>query len=761
MPGWYIHMNAARKAIEALPANAGAASVFARPGLDPVALRAIATSQPAYTALGAIGPDIFFLLPDFKGLVGTGLFGASRTIKDIYEWWDTNFLGPYQDQLGPIENNLSDEVDALTGGLASQISDISSRAFAFIKDTLITLVTRQYDVFSLLGSGVPSGYDERTFFWSDMLHYRKTYTFAAHLWQKASNPALDPELSQRFQAFALGWMSHLATDVTGHAFVNEKAGGPYRLHWQRHHLIENHMDAFVYEHEHGMNSIYQAISCSAMHLWLSFNPDGSSRVNFFDAQPGPSYDPGDKTPAILDRRSKWDFDSEMPDDLATFLAEALHEVYVDQGSVNDTTSDIGMMKDHPMILSDIIPGVDQDGYATAEDIKNTYWWLSKYVKMTSTDFYSMRRPPEPGVFTIPPFPSPPGSGSSDPGPGASDEGAWHDFLEILLAILAWVIYLGEIGLYPAAALAGIIAGAGTYPIRDVLYNTVELPLYNAWLSMHWYLSMTGFVMPLPQEINPGLHTLGVGVTDAWADVQDALSQLDGNLITHTQTEPSGHNYARRYPRDVVTDPPSWLQSFIRIALYKRCGAGDAPSEFLRPWKYPLQTNTGAGVPFEQPSSVASPFNAPNDPTVLFGAAPGNNTLRTELENAKNEADTLDHLAKHLPAGRHLGDPVDYTGYVVASLTRDDVKPEEVANFNLDADRGYGYLSWDWLRLAEGTAVPLDYKKSGRKATFTYNTPVAAGTGWCPDDVIKGPQVPVHDPKFSVSIRYIGRERKLI
>lgn len=758
MPGWYIHMNAARKSLAALPANAGATSVFARPGPNAATLRAAAMAQPTYTALGAIGPDIFFLLPDFKGTVGTGLFGASRTIKDIYGWWDTNFLGPYEDQLGPIQDNLSDEVDALTGGLASQISAISSRAFAFIKDTLITLVSRQYDVFSLLGSGVPNGYDERTFFWSDMLHYRKTYTFAAHLWQKASDPSRDAAQRERFQAFALGWMSHLATDVTGHAFVNEKAGGPFRLHWQRHHLIENHMDAFVYEHEHGMDPIYQALSCSAMHLWLSFNPDGSSRVNFFDAQPGPSYDPGDRTPAILDRRAKWDFDSEMPDDLADFLAEALREVYVEQGSDNDPSSAVGMMKDHPMVLSDIIPGVDLDGYATAEDIKNTYWWLTKYVKMTSTDFFSMLRPKEPSTFVVPPFPSPPGSGTGDPGPGASDEGAWHDFLEILLAILAWVIYLGEIGLYPAAALAGIIAGAGTKPIRDVLYNTVELPLYNAWLSMHWYLSMTGFVMPLPQEINPGLHTLGVGVTDAWADVQDALGRLDGNLISHTESEPSGHNRADRYPRDVVMDPPSWLQTAVRFALYQRCGLGDAPSEFLRPWRYPLMTNSGVGVPIEQPSSMASPFNALSDPSVLFGAAPGNNTVRAKLENAGSEADTLAILANALPAGQHLGDPVDYTGYVIATLTRDGVNPEAVANFNLDADRGYGYLSWDWLRLKDGKAGPQAYRTN---STFTYNTPASAGSGWCPDDVLSGPQPGVHNSKFPVRIRYIGREGKLI
>src|SRR5215469_2067353 len=110
MPGWYIHMDAARKALGALPANAGAAPLFAANGLNAAQITDIAKRHPAYVALGAIGPDIFFLLPDFKPPVGSMLFGAANTIEDLYTWWDDNFLSPYEDQLGPIFNNLSDQV---------------------------------------------------------------------------------------------------------------------------------------------------------------------------------------------------------------------------------------------------------------------------------------------------------------------------------------------------------------------------------------------------------------------------------------------------------------------------------------------------------------------------------------------------------------------------------------------------------------------------------------------------------------------------
>jgi hypothetical protein len=84
MPGWYIHMNVARKAIDKLDTNPTAASIFAANGMNSTALTSIAHKNPAYTALGAIGPDIFFLLPDFKPPVGNMLWKLASTIKDIY-----------------------------------------------------------------------------------------------------------------------------------------------------------------------------------------------------------------------------------------------------------------------------------------------------------------------------------------------------------------------------------------------------------------------------------------------------------------------------------------------------------------------------------------------------------------------------------------------------------------------------------------------------------------------------------------------------
>jgi hypothetical protein len=781
MPGWYIHMDVARKALTSLPSNPRAAGIFGAKGPTAAQLSQIAQNNPAYLALGAIGPDIFFLLPDYKPPGGTMLWGAANTIKEIYEWWDDHFLSPYEDQIEPVYDNLSDQLGALTGGLSQQISDIISGAYKFLLDKVLLMVVRQVDVFGLLGSGVPSGYDEQVFFWSDMLHYRRTYEFGARLWQEA-----DKLNNDRLRAFALGWMTHLATDVTGHPFVNEKAGGPYRLHWQRHHLVENHMDALVYDSKNGNNSIYQMLSCSALHLWIAFNPDGSSRVNSFAAQPGPSYSDGDKTPDILDRKSKWDVDSGMPDDLANFLAQALRDQFNPQAtgspnlySVNSqaTVTTTGQWACCPTIITDLsdrIPdpanqtGATPRGYAEPGDIQTTYWWLYHYVKWTTTDYFDLLRPDDPSFVNIPPFPSPPGSGSSDPGPGGSDNSAWHDFLEILLAIFAWITYLGQVAAYPATVLLGLINSAGTYPIRQLLYENVELPLYNAWLALHWYLAMTGFVSPMRQEISPGLTTLGIGVADVWTAVQAALNDPKGglNIPPPAGTEPSGDSAAHITPLGAVVDPASFVATAFNFGPSRTCidpqspGSSESPTEYTRPWLFPLTDGQGDPIFPEYQPSFASPYTAPQDATVLMAGAPGDLTARTTFESAKSEADTILAGSQLLP-GKHLGDPVDYSAYVIANLTRTSTMP--AANFNLDADRGYGYLCWDWVRSKDATETATPSAFAGKPDPRRYRAPIKAGYGWCNRELDpNASHIAMYDTtqgRQSVAIRYIDKEGK--
>ena len=87
------------------------------------------------------------------------------------------------------------------------------------------------DVFSWFALKMRVGWDEKAFVWSDMLHYRRTNQMAHALLEEAQRQFQqngDETKFAQFQAFALGWICHIGTDVIDHSFVNEQCGGPFR-----------------------------------------------------------------------------------------------------------------------------------------------------------------------------------------------------------------------------------------------------------------------------------------------------------------------------------------------------------------------------------------------------------------------------------------------------------------------------------------------------------------------------------------------------
>lgn len=755
MPGWLIHMNVARKALPNLRNYAGASSLFGENGPSAQELEGIAGRNPAYVALGAIGPDMFCLLPDFKPVAKENLllYKIFKLIEEIYDKLDP-YIASYEEILAPMLDEAVQIGNALTGGMIQSISDVGTQLANIMSEALLVFATQQYDWFSLLSSGVPAGFDEKTYFWSDMFHYRKTFEFGAALWGNAG--------TEQEKAFALGWMTHLATDVVGHSFVNQKCGGPYRLHWQRHHLIENHMDAHLYDAEFGGRETYQALSAAAQHLWIAFKADTGSPLpdsftDFFHPDQRPVYSPDGK-----DFTKTCDVDSEIPAGIQTLLVNAMRAAFPDVQPPGPN----GQCAGHPLILT--------TGYPTEADLQTTYFYLYKYLKYITTDYYKLMPPAPPEVFPFPDFPSPPGSGNH--GDGSHDSSL--SFWDLLLAIFAWFLYIVEVIVWAAAAIAAGLLGPLTWPARYAIYEAIELPLYNMWLSLHWLMSITGYTTPMPQEITPSLHTLGIGWADNWNVLDAELNDLSGGLLgtpanAAMGSEKSGndrdvyYNQNKRsvsaYPHDVVLDPPGAIPN---IPAQFSASADEKPSEFVRPWLWPKTDNSGNTIPTEFPELAASPFVAGQDASILMADTPGDGDFRKKLEQAKNAAETVAGVNEGFAPGqgRQLGDPADYAAYVIARLTRDN--PGDIPNFNLDADRGYGFLCWDWLRDGQVLATPGAYQ--GVDAEHEYNAPVQPGYGWSIDDIINHPAVPPpgyprpHDgtqPDAPVQIRYIGLEGK--
>ena len=99
--GWYIHMDVARKALDDLAANASVAPIFSSQDSTPPK-SGHRVGQPADAALGAIGPEIFFLLPDFQPPYGQTIWN-SPTPLSIYTRAGTTLPSARELAMGPSE----------------------------------------------------------------------------------------------------------------------------------------------------------------------------------------------------------------------------------------------------------------------------------------------------------------------------------------------------------------------------------------------------------------------------------------------------------------------------------------------------------------------------------------------------------------------------------------------------------------------------------------------------------------------------------
>jgi hypothetical protein len=723
VPGWYVHMEAAHQTAERLRAGAVAPGLGVTP-TEATELGAICYTWRNYLALGAIGPDLFYLLPDYSDELGSVLRHVMKWVLGTWEEIDTQFVGRWERWIGPVNADAQQLASQLTGGLSNQLAQVMSELTGIIVKAAEDLLPHLGDWFGLLTSGVPEGYGDDAFYWSDVFHYRRTYQFPYVLFDQArAARAAATTDEQRADAdaqtaFAVGWMSHCATDVTGHPFTNAKAGGPYRDHWQRHHLVENHLDAENYAARHG-GSCYGEYGTSALHFWLAFRRRGDGPYAGRDDGPAydyfagfPSYDTGDTPTAAAERAALFDLDTgDLPGHLLDAIARAMASVHPNGPRI--------LTQDPPFSLTDAAHR--PDGRPNAEAMSEMWTLVYQYLKLVGSDALSPRRPTPPHVFTDHSFPTPPGGDygvSDDPSRGANVDDHSFNLLDLLLALISWAAYIVEVAVWLYTILPGLILDVKTFPAREVIYYAFVVPLWHLYLLARRALVTAGFFMPKPEEVDPGLTTLGVahGTFSIGSALDDP--QGVGTPVAHA-TEPSGRADAHAtigldsaYPRDVVRDHPS--DAIGHSAALPFTGDGGSTfqaSEWVAPYRYPLTNQKGDPVPREpepldvhaQPVHIhVGPYVAGDRSTVLLGPAVGDAAARGRLEgcaDAKATHDALEDLLKH---DAHLGAPIDYGLYLVGRMM-ESAKAEPpvpdfpVPDFNLDSDRGYAWLCWAWDR----------------------------------------------------------------
>ena len=203
--------------------------------------------------LGSIAPDIYFLAPDISDEQREILYWLLEMydkivspITEIYE----KYIKPVEDALEEITEPVEKTLDNLTCGILHDLGRDGEDIIQMVKDTigsfLSVLVSKSINFFELFTPPIQKEKTEEDWYWFDMLHYRYTSDYVKKLVQALPRPDAPQAKYEVGLAYAMGHLTHIAADVTGHAYVNEIVGGPYRAHNRRHHIMENFMDVWTH-----------------------------------------------------------------------------------------------------------------------------------------------------------------------------------------------------------------------------------------------------------------------------------------------------------------------------------------------------------------------------------------------------------------------------------------------------------------------------------------------------------------------------------
>jgi hypothetical protein len=319
------------------------------------------------------------------------------------------------------------------------------------------------------------------------------------------------------------------------------------------------------------------------------------------------------------------------------------------------------------------------------------------------------RPEPPEVFPNLDFPvfDDPAEGGS-PGDDDDDSSFWDDLLDFVLSLVKVIVYIAQVAAWLASLPWAVLADLVTYPIRLGIYYALELPLWHLFKSVRSVLVMAGYLAPMDDEIASGLIRVGFPDPAAFADVKALMDDVFGGMRADAMEEGEETWRDPGYPRLNVKD------------------------EYRSPWLYPLRgPELPSGVldrtklatdPYRRHPITASPHGRGADVTALFGMVIGDPDIRDAFESAETPGHA-DAAGLDVSPTEHLGDAVSFSEYLIWLATRDrsagdalqgngNHDPPPLVDWNLDADRGYGYHCWDWNRSnktgtdPEGIKYPL-------------------------------------------------------
>ncbi|MBV4488143.1 zinc dependent phospholipase C family protein [Pseudomonas sp. SWRI153] len=395
-------------------------------------LKQLMDDFPEHAHFGSVGPDyLYFYKNDWgpAGQVGHLWFSLIDELKDVVGLYNTAVSA---------QNNVE---DWLTGGLASALQANVELIKGTISADIAKLATSNIDFFEVFAPPIaskPYEADIINWWWADIAHQHRTTEFARCLWEKSEgNPA--------FRAYTLGYLTHMATDIVGHPYINLIAGGPYRNHWRRHNFVERIYDTHFWKKQKGENLLESA--CHKLVHFAGYYPD----------QP------------------------EIPKNLCDFLSECYQETYktLNISSGIPTSGDVNEM--YQIYYKYLLGATDNSLLNLPKPPDDFDWfdldvWIQQKLKSVLDRQPNLGRAPTIRI---------------------DDPKSWKSFLAGLLSYLIW---LAELATMIATILVAVAARIATTPARYLLWK-LSLVLYQLYDMSRLALVMAGYVHPTPDQVD--------------------------------------------------------------------------------------------------------------------------------------------------------------------------------------------------------------------------------------------------------------------
>lgn len=628
--------------------------------------------------LGAIGPDMLFWAPDYsivksvQDLVNIynevdkhldALKELGETIEEAIEKPLTDFKNALANLpiVGPVINeafewheafeHIKESYEQVFGGIEDEIKQA-----LFVKiiglDGTFKGPTQARSLFQgLFQPALQAGKEETEWYWFDMLHYRNTGDFVKNLVANAEASGNDS-----LKAYAYGYMTHYATDLVGHPFVNTVSGAPYRISVQRHVVIENFMDQSKWFGEKGKNirnSLYDAFG-------------------FEDVR-------------------------ELPQNIARLISDTLKETYADVV--------------HPLIYSrnEVSDAIDaaEFGFLEPQDIKTAYQFQRNILQFLGGQEDHIR-PEEPYegadadlaqlMATDDRFNPPPSMPDlpADLSPEALEQ--WINlWLQAIQNLFEWFAECVSTAMDIVADVLTAIAtsenlSADARKLILLINYWIQLEIYSAYRAIHQVLSLAGLTYPEPEDVrlNPGEFKSTLENIDSVIDCLNISNQFAERFLVTGKDSITGScscngssPYVNGFP--VLRSPG---QSHLEYSSYVQANYDSITNQSI---------NNSESVQFshfERPCTVPSFYPKGSTSDVFISGVPLNTKLLEDYAKAATPEDT--RKLYETQNGKSFGNAVDLCVYLMTNARTSDQSLKRVVycNWNLDGDRGYGYHAWD-------------------------------------------------------------------